>query len=178
MNLISEFRFTERWQHFRALWNNESYTDELLARLEQRDADLERYLLGSIAGGKVLTDWGIVRASSDLTATNAEQDIPGCTVDVPLVSGNLVRLRAVADVTSTSAGGVGVCRLSAAGSIQSQEAIFKGGVANDRSTVSQMWDYTAADDATKTFKLRGLYVGASGVRFNITHTSLSYEVFR
>lgn len=52
MTLIREFKFTERWQHLRALWNNESYTDELLARLEQRDADLERYLAETVAGNE------------------------------------------------------------------------------------------------------------------------------
>ena len=175
--MIRELRFTDRWQHFRAIWNREDQTNELLARLEERDRQLEAFVREHLAGGRVLVESGIVQASSTLTATASEQDIAGCSVDLALKKDELVRLRSVADCTITVANGVGVCVLSIGGVSQTRQAIHKAVSSGDRATISQQWEYTATDDSTVTFKLRGYYA-SGGATFGTPHTSLSYEVYR
>jgi len=111
-------------------------------------------------------------ATSALTLTTTDQDIPGATITLP--STGQWWILGVVDFQSVGAGDdgfVGVGVLDFAGAAQASQVIYQFNT-NQRATASQSWIVSAA--ANDIVKLRGRKTGGTGTsRSNPGHTTIT-----
>lgn len=118
-------------------------------------------------------------ATAQITVGTTVADSTGCTLTVPLLTGDTVDISGVFDFSCEVAANV-VCvgYLSIGGALQGEQAVFQVATAVARATVTQTWKYTAVADGNVIFKLRANKTAAAGTyRLNGTHTRIAVEVF-
>lgn len=133
-----------------------------------------------IGSGAGLVASGKAACTLALTTGTAAADIAGCTSgSLALQTGDVVEVIGVFDAEHTTSGVIMIGTLDINGVEQGAVAVMRAAVANDRATVVQQWRYAVPATASYTFKLQGRHSsGAPTGTFNLTHTNISWKVFR
>lgn len=117
-------------------------------------------------------------ASSNLTLSTTETDVPGCSVTVTAQTDSAFYIAwGTFDAQQTSTASLtAIGSLSVDGTDETRQALFNGLTNGLRATVGQVWSDTLTA-GSHTLKLRGQMLSSSGIRFSGTHTSLVVVVF-
>lgn len=117
-------------------------------------------------------------ASSSLSLSGSEQDIPGCEITLTTITdGAAYSVVAVADcnVTTTNSTTLAETRLYIDGQLQLGRSTYALDVAT-RATVAAMWDGTLPSAGSHTFTLVGALTGSGGASIQATNTKMRVTI--
>lgn len=116
--------------------------------------------------------------TANLTTSATPTVVPGMTVTLSLVSGDIVTVTAGVDVESTVAATTTTSTLYVAGAMyNAAQCIMKSTAVGDRKTVANNWVYTAGATGNVTFEIKSSHtVGGATVRG--ASSSMTLCVFR
>lgn len=126
-------------------------------------------VIGRAGGVRPVTVSRVV-ATAGVSLSNTFQSVPGLSVSLELRAGDTVQVTAVFDQDTSS--NIFVGRLLVDGAVQTEEAHAQYG---GRSTVSQVWVWTATTDGAHTFEPRVAVLSGSAELYK-SHTTMSLLV--